>query len=180
MRRLVPLTGQSHAHGAYPNGWAPVPEHRGARDLRLAKNFWYAPVVFRDLVALGLHALVSQLCSDFRRRKQRLAAAILRNLRRDLACKQGHRFMPGGVILLTECDPTDVKSVFAASRLDHMIQEPLPAKPGAEYSRNFVGCSIKCSSRRAQESRRRAKQIEANLPAWTKFSAPCWLEQPWQ
>jgi hypothetical protein len=49
--------------------WAPVPEHRGARDLRLAKNFWYAPAVSRDLVALGLRALVSRLCSDCRRRK---------------------------------------------------------------------------------------------------------------
>jgi hypothetical protein len=30
----------------YSKHWAPVHEQRGARDLRLAKKFWYAPAVF--------------------------------------------------------------------------------------------------------------------------------------
>src|SRR4051794_39307453 len=56
--------------------------------------------------------------------------------------------MPGGVILLTKCDPTDIESACAAGRPDHMIQEPLPAKLGAECSPNFDRCTIKMFQQR--------------------------------
>jgi hypothetical protein len=42
-------------------------------------------------------------------------------LRRDLAVEQGQSNLPGGVMLLTKCELTDIASAPAARRLDHMI-----------------------------------------------------------
>jgi len=61
-------------------------------------------------------------------------------LRRDLALEQGQSVMPGGVILLTRCEPTDVVSASAARRPDHMIGTPVPAKPGVNTPRVHNRC----------------------------------------
>ena len=58
---------------------------------------------------------------DYWRRDGGLAAAVFLNLRRDLAVEQGQCSLPGGVILLTRCEPADLASASTACRHDYMI-----------------------------------------------------------
>lgn len=75
------------------NEWAPVHSSiAGPCYFVLAKDLWCRPVVFRDLKALGLCALVLRICSDCRQ-CTRLAAAVRLNVHRDLA-EQGRWLSP--------------------------------------------------------------------------------------
>src|SRR3954454_8686033 len=78
-------------------------------------------LIFRDSKARGLCAF--NLADVFRLSAAQMMASSCCSpqLRRDLAFKQGQAFLPGGVILLTKCEPTDIASAFAARRHDHMI-----------------------------------------------------------
>jgi hypothetical protein len=78
-------------------------------------------LMFRDPKARGLCAF--NLADMFRLSAAQMTASSCCSpqLRRDLAFKQGQAFLPGGVILLTKCEPTDIVSAFAARRHDHMI-----------------------------------------------------------
>src|SRR3954466_15676935 len=78
-------------------------------------------LMFRDSKARGLCAF--NLADVFRLSAAQMMASSCCSpqLRRDLAFKQGQAFLPGGVILLTKCEPTDIASAFAARRHDHMI-----------------------------------------------------------
>jgi hypothetical protein len=78
-------------------------------------------LMFRDPKARGLCAF--NLADVFRLSAAQMTASSCCSpqLRRDLAFKQGRAFLPGGVILLAKCEPTDIASAFAARRHDHMI-----------------------------------------------------------
>ena len=60
------------------------------------------------------------------------AAAVFRNLRRDLAFRQGHSANPVVSLLLTKCDPTDIEEVRICCLPSRPHdQRALPANPGA-------------------------------------------------
>src|SRR6266508_1621019 len=50
--------------------------------------------------------------------------------------------MPGGVILLTKFDPTDIQVRVRCSPPRPYDREQLPARPGVRHSMNFGRCSV--------------------------------------
>src|SRR5882762_7161265 len=91
-------------------------------------------LIMRSRKRVAFAPSVSWICLDYRRRNDGSAAVHLK-LRRDLAVEQGQCLMPGGVILLTRCEPTDVASASAARRPDHMIGLRCLQSPGAKARR---------------------------------------------